>query len=107
MKSKIAIKRNDKTYFVSPKEILYCTTTSGDGTKIVLQSGKSIFSSYRLKRFEEKLCPKRFIKSHQSYLINLAFIRELRKDKVILINEYDLPLVNGYYSKIIEKFSQI
>lgn len=107
MKSKFAIKRNDKTYIISPEEILFCKTAPDGGTKICLQCEKSIFTSYGLYRFVEGLPTSSFLKPHRSYLVNLKHIKILKKDEITLSNGKTIPVVNGYFTKILDAFSQI
>lgn len=72
---KLAIPTVDGLFFVSIRDICYC---SGDGnyTHIVTNTGEKYIISKTLKGTEEMLSHPSFFRTHQSYLVNLHYIKQ-------------------------------
>lgn len=107
MKSKIAIIGQDKTCILTIADVYYIHSQGDQGTLIYFTDNTSLFTTYRFKRFIEGLCSHTFCKTHQSYLVNLMHIQEIKKDYTKLTNGKKIPIVNGYYNKLLNKFHQI
>ena len=72
--SKLAIPDNEGIEFVSMRDILYCQS-DGNYTRIFTEGDKYIVSK-SLKHFEEILPEKFFFRTHQSFLVNLSYIKK-------------------------------
>ena len=72
---KLAIPTLEGLNFVNISEICYC---SGDGnyTHIVTSTGEKYLISKTLKETEEMLSHPAFFRTHQSYLVNLNYIKQ-------------------------------
>lgn len=55
-----------------------------------------------LNHLEEELGEKTFLRIHQSYLVNLAFVDDIEKTKIILIDGTELPIAKSRYKKVLE-----
>ncbi|MFV0565101.1 MAG: LytR/AlgR family response regulator transcription factor [Flavobacteriaceae bacterium] len=85
---KIALKNSDATYIVSFNDIVYCQSDKGY-TTFVLRDGSNILVSKVIKEYESLLPSNRFIRCHQSYLVNTAFIKTFYKDGVLEMKNGD------------------
>ena len=75
---KIALPTADKVDFVSVDEILRCRGES-NYTHIILRGGEQIMVSRTLKEYEELLGEYRFVRVHQSHLVNLREVKSYVK----------------------------
>lgn len=79
-KRKIAIPLSGKTIFVEPYEIRYCKS-SGNYTEIHFYSGNIEILSRKLKDIEELLSNNDFLRVHNSYVVNLNYVKEYIKSE--------------------------
>lgn len=77
-RSKIALSFVDKTMFVKVEDILYCKS-DGNYTHIFLTGGRKEMLSKKIKEVEAMIGNKNFFRTHNSYLVNLACVREFIK----------------------------
>lgn len=75
---KIAIPLSDKIEFVEVSSIISCKG-EGNYTHICLNTGETILASKTLKEFDELLGEHNFLRTHQSYLINLNEVKSYIK----------------------------
>jgi two-component system, LytTR family, response regulator len=80
----LAIRTFSGINFVSYRDILYCKA-DGRYTHVYLKNGKSIITARLLKSFENKLPIDIFLRIHKSYIINLSYISNFRKNGSIFI----------------------
>jgi two-component system, LytTR family, response regulator len=92
---KLICKTETEMRLVSLNEILYC---EGDGSYSfihTLTNEKFLVSKY-LKELEEDLPKDNFFRLHKKYIINVAYVELLKKNKqqltVVLKNEISLPV---------------
>lgn len=78
---------DDIRYVESMSEYLKIYLTGQDHPLVVL---------YSLKRLSEQLDPKRFVRIHRSYLVNLSRVREFSKTAVRLDCGLQLPVSDSY-----------
>lgn len=85
---KIALPTANELFFVSVNEIVRCQGEN-NYTHFFLINGKSILVSRTLKEWDQLLAPHRFIRTHQSHLINSIHVKSfVRKDGgYILMND--------------------
>jgi two-component system LytT family response regulator len=106
---KIALPLQNGVQFVSLDEIIYCESSS-NYTVFYLKDNSKLLVCRTLKEYEEQLSPNGFFRIHQSYLINLRYVKQYVRGRggyVIMQNGVDLPvsvrkkeeflgLTNGY-----------
>ena len=73
----------------------YVTIHMADGTKIV--------TAEKLKDLEEKMNEPRFLHCHQSYLVNMDYIKDV-KDDFILKDDTIIPRKTGNDRSILQLF---
>jgi len=76
---RIALKTFHYTQIVFVSDIVYCQSDKGY-TTFYLQNGEKLLVSKILKEYEELLTKEQFIRCHQSYLVNTAFISKYYKE---------------------------
>lgn len=82
---RIVLKTVDSMYLISFTDIIYCRA-DGNYTLFHLADQREILVSKSLSGFEDILTPQKFIRTHQSYLVNSAHIASYEKgDGGILI----------------------
>jgi two-component system LytT family response regulator len=77
-------------HFLRPADIVRCEADNCY-TKFFLATGESILSSRGIFEYEKLLEPYRFVRCHQSHLVNLNFVRSMRTTDSIT----ELVLANG------------
>ena len=91
---KIALATKESIEFVSPGEIVTCTSDS-NYTMVYLNDGRKLLISRTLRDFEEMLTPFNFYRPHNSHLVNLEEVRKyMRHDGgyLILKNTMKVPV---------------
>ena len=91
---RIALATKESIEFVSPDEIVACTSDS-NYTIVFLIDGKKHLISRTLKDFESMLLPYNFFRPHNSHLVNLDQVRKfMRQDGgyLILKNKMKIPV---------------
>lgn len=90
----IAISTSEGLEFVAVKDILYCEADK-NYCYIHMLDGKKILLSKTLKDVEGALELHNFLRIHQSYLVNIAYIKKYVRGQggyIILTNGKDLPV---------------
>lgn len=102
--SRFGIKEGNKLIFEALSNIVYCQS-DGNFTKVILQEGNSIYSSYPLVEMEERLRGP-FIRIHREYLINKEHIAELEGSSVMMTNKKYLPISRKRKKEVGELLNQ-
>lgn len=89
----VALKTADHIYVVKTENILFCEADK-NYTRFYLNNNQKILVSKTLKEYEEILEPLKFLRIHQSFLINLHYLVQLnkRENLVFLANGTKLPV---------------
>lgn len=108
MNKKLALRYpREKTVFITPQDIMFCKSCEKRYTLIVLKNGKKFISIKELSKLAEMLCPRTFFKTHQSYLVNLAYVNELRGNDLLLEKNIEIPLSKRNKQDFLKRFSLI
>lgn len=90
---KIILQLMNETRLVQVSDIIFC---EGDGsyTKLHMNNSEDMTVSKGLSWFDAQLLPFGFTRPHQSYLVNLHYIKSLLKNPVelLLINNQRVPV---------------
>lgn len=84
---KIVLHCSDTIHFISLKEIIRCNADN-NYTFVYLTNGTHILASKTIKDFEQMLPESMFFRCHQSHIVNISFISQVKKKtfEVILAN---------------------
>jgi len=85
--AKIGLASKENIEFVTPQDIQYCEASS-NYTNVFLKDGSKRIISKTLKEFENMLGEYGFLRSHNSYLVNLSLVSEyVRQEGGYLVME--------------------
>lgn len=68
----------------------------------LLGQSKPVVVLLSMKKMEERLMGRDFMRIHKSYIINLHHISEINKNRVILDNQVDIPVGESYRERLSE-----
>lgn len=92
---KISIPTRSGYIFIENQEIVYFKANE-NYTEIILDTGKKVISSKTIKRYEEKMNPNIFYRTHKSYIINkhnhLKEVSRQGGNVVIMSNGDHIPI---------------
>lgn len=98
--SQIVIKTVNKLHFIDIDDILYC---QAEGAYAKINTKKEcVLASKNLKHFEELLSERGFLRTHQSYLVNIAQIELLKNNVLILKDKTEIPISIRKKSSIVK-----
>jgi len=100
---KIVLRTAEAIHIVDLKDIVYCRSDNAY-TTFFLQSGESILVSKGLKEYVGLLGEYGFFRPHQSYLVNLNYVKKVDKSDggfVVMKNGKEIPLSSRQKKKII------
>jgi len=83
---RIAVKDKTDIYLIAAEDVVFLEAQ--DDYVSIHTKTNSFLKNARLKFFEENLDPKKYVRVHRSYIVNIAFIRKLEnynKDSYLLI----------------------
>ena len=90
---RISLNTIDTIHLVKVNDILYCKCDNSS-TTFCLTNGKSIVVSRSIKEIEMQLADSDFIRSHQSYLVNIKHIVAVSKTQnyaIVLSDNTQIP----------------
>jgi two-component system LytT family response regulator len=105
---KIPLATGSGMLFVKITDILYCES-SGNYTYFHLQDEKKIVVSRQLGEYEKLLPDNSFIRIHDKYIINLAYIKEYIKGsggEVVLENGKEIPVASRRKEDFLARFEK-
>lgn len=91
---KIPLSFSTKTLYVEPEEIIYCKS-DGNYTEVYLKNGDKEVLSKKLKDVESLIGETVFLRVHNSYLVNMKYLKEFIKTDgsyLILENGASIPV---------------
>lgn len=89
---KIALASKESIEFVNAPEIICCEANS-NYTNVYMTDGRRRVISKTLKEFEDMLSPHQFFRTHNSFLVNLARVKEfIRGDGGYLVMENKMKI---------------
>lgn len=81
--ARLAVQNSGEVYFLDPCNICHIES-DGMYTTIRLADGKKYVQVRSLREYESMLPPDNFIRTHQSYLVNIGFVVKFRADTQLL-----------------------
>jgi len=101
---RITLSANDGYHVVWVKDIMYCSS-SGNYTTFHLQNGKQIIISKIIKEYETILPSSFFVRTHQSYLVNMNYVERFTKEQnLILKNQAEIIVSNRKKEEVLNWF---
>ncbi len=106
--AKLTIPTPEGYVFIMQDNILFCQS-DGNYTIFFLQEGRMICSK-KLKEIELYLSPENFIRTHQSYLVNLRHVEKYyRKNngQLVLFNGKIIPISRSRKEEVLARINVI
>ncbi len=91
-------------HVLSMREILYCEHAQRQ-TKIVMTT-RTVTCSEKLNEIYGRLDPAEFVQTHCSFLVNLSYVKELRRTCVVLRSGVTVPLSRANYARVRQALAQ-
>ncbi len=91
---KIVLRTSDALHIVDLAEVMYCKSDNSY-TTFFLDSGEKVIVSKSIRDFADLLIDYGFFRPHQSYLVNLNFVKKVDKTDggyVVMRNAVEIPL---------------
>ncbi len=83
-KDKLVLRLQEGYQVIDFKSLIYCKSDKGY-TSFYLSDGKSYMASKPIKEFEGQLPAKKFIRTHQSYIVNMDYVDKYDKNGYIFL----------------------
>ncbi len=83
-KDKLVLRLQEGYQVIDFKSLIYCKSDKGY-TSFYLSDGKSYMASKPIKEFEGQLPVKKFIRTHQSYIVNMDYVDKYDKNGYIFL----------------------
>jgi len=100
---RIVLKTADTHHIVNEDDLIYCKAES-NYTLFVVKGNEEILISKTLKKAEELLDNDKFIKCHQSYLVNKFYISKMLSDGYLVLNdETKIPVSSRRKEHVLSK----
>lgn len=106
---KLALASTKEIRFVNTKEIIRCESSNAY-TEFFLVDGKSILVSKPIFEYEELLANYRFIRCHQSHLVNTHYIKSLLKEDsgyLLLNDDTRIPISRGKKEHVLKTLNTL
>ena len=104
---RLVLRFQDYLQVVDLSEIVFCQSDAGY-TSFFLSNSKKFLTSKVLKEYEDILTEPRFIRPHQSYLVNVDYIDRYNKDGIIhLKNGVQIPVATRKKESVLEFFNRL
>lgn len=100
---KLVIRTNSEYHLVYFDNIMYCESDAGY-TTFFLKNGEKILVSKSIKEYESLLPKDKFLRTHQSYLVNVAEVSKYDKEGfLILHSQHKIPVSTRKKEEILTK----
>ena len=96
---KIVLKTLEEIFVIQLSDIL-ALEADNSYTRFRLRNGDCILVSQPIKEYDHQLSPLGFMRVHQSYLINLQYIRTFKKKNNYLLLESELEIPVSQHKKV-------
>lgn len=106
---KIVLPTNEEYHIVSPDEIIRCQSDNYY-TNIFLTNGKKVLVSKTLKEYEQLLSDSGFLRTHNSHLINIKYIKtfvRLEGGYIVMTDDKIVPVSRRKKNEVLELISNM
>jgi two-component system, LytTR family, response regulator len=105
--NRLVLRSQNYIQIVDVNDIIYCKSDAGY-TQFFLSDGRNLMTSKYIKEYEEMLPAKKFIRPHQSYIVNLQFIDQYHKEGYLLLkNKTEIPVSVRKREQVLEYLTQL
>lgn len=107
--TRLALHTMEKVYVVPIGEIIRCES-SANYTIFYLKDERQLLVTRTLKEFDQMLSEMKFLRVHQSHLVNSSFIREFNKGDggyLIMTDESEVPVSSRKRSGLLQQLGEL
>lgn len=105
--SRIVLKCSDYIQIVEIENIMYCKSDKGY-TTFYFQDGTNLMVSKVIKEYESVLLSPKFLRCHQSYLVNVNFIKKYYKEGTLLMKDhFEIPVSDRKKAELMSYFQGV
>ncbi len=105
-KKRIVLKTLEAYHIIDEKEILFCKS-EGNYTTFYLESKKDIMISKPLKKAMELISGSNFVRSHQSYIVNLDYVDKYLSDGYLIVKNIKIPVASRRRELLLERLANL
>lgn len=105
VKRSIVIKEGDTRIKISLKDIMYIEVQGNDITVHTLKD--TYTTKGTMSNFETEINSDMFVRCHKSYLVNLEYIKSIKRYTSILVNDEEVPLSRNKYKEIKDRLFEM
>lgn len=99
------VKCDYRTIRINVNDIKYVESMS-EYLRIHLDNGEKLMTLMSMKRLDEMLSPKDFMRVHRSYIVNMNKIKEISKMRIVIDAETYLPISDMYKDAVMTYIDQ-
>jgi two-component system LytT family response regulator len=99
---KLSVTKGNRTYFISPSEIYYCSAFS-NYTNFYLRDSAEFTVAKTLKEFEEMLNAHKFIRTHKSFLVNSFHVHSFNSDGNLILKNNTIVEVSRRRESVVKR----
>ncbi|MDP5171604.1 MAG: LytTR family DNA-binding domain-containing protein [Bacteroidia bacterium] len=107
--TRLALHTMDKVYVVPISDIVRCES-SANYTIFYLQDNRQLLVTRTLKEFDTILAERKFLRVHQSHLVNSAYIREFNKGDggyLVMTDGTDVPVSSRKRATLLQQLGDL
>jgi two-component system, LytTR family, response regulator len=102
---RVVVKTMEALHILNFEDLIYCQSDKGY-TTFFLKDGSTILASRPIKDYESFLPQRIFIRVHQSYLVNIHFISQIKKDLMLVLkNKIEIPISVRKRDEVLKMFT--
>jgi two-component system LytT family response regulator len=102
-KNKLVLRLQEGYQVIDFNELMYCKSDKGY-TSFYLNNGKTHIASKPIKEFEEQLILDNFIRTHQSFIINLSYIDKYDNNGYVFLKSGEkIPVASRRKEEFVSK----
>lgn len=105
IKDCLSITLNKEEFLLSIKNIVYIEHYSRR-IKFKMIDGEEFFSCGKLAEYEKKLLPYYFVRIHNSFLLNLRYLKSIKMYTALIGNREELPISKKYIKDLRIKYAE-
>lgn len=106
----LLIGNTEACYRVPVYDIIYCTSHNSS-TMFQLTNNRKLVAANSIAYYEQLLAPLRFIRTHQSFLINTTYLHAISKGEesntAILTTGEKLPIARARKTEVLQQLKQL
>lgn len=107
--TRLALHTMDKVYVVPISDIVRCES-SANYTIFYLKDARQLLVTRTLKEFDQMLSDMKFLRVHQSHLVNSSYIREFNKGDggyLIMTDESEVPVSSRKRAGLLQQLGEL